>query len=151
MGTIGKHKEKQTEGKKCEGGGRRAGPESEARLCLCLGLIDFLEELLFTVSSLVSNEVLWHLPPQPRANTSTALLHSAGIHTHLHLPLRHMLSNAHTVNLKQTYTCIHGSVREIDCPTQTANKGSVKRMWRVVAFVYAHCLGFYMLALLLYP
>lgn len=107
-------------------------------------------ELLFTASSLESNEAFWHLPPHHPANTSTALLQSAPFIFFHFLLLRHTLTSTHT----QSQTNIHmhtQAQREITCPTQAANKGSVKRMCCVVAFVYAHCLGFCLVAFLLYP
>ena len=62
-------------------------------------------ELLFTASSLESNEAFWHLPPHHPANTSTALLQPAPFIVFHSLLLRHTLTNTHTQS--QTNTCIH--------------------------------------------
>lgn len=74
----------------------RARPGLEACLCLCLGLIDFPEKLLFTASSLESNEAFWHLPSHHPANISTALLRSAHFIFFHSLLLRYIRSLAHT-------------------------------------------------------
>lgn len=127
----------------------RVQPGLEARLCLCLGLIDFPENCCSRPlpSSLMKPSGIYH----PTARPTPALHWLACPFIFFDSLLRrHTLTSTHTQS--QTNVCMHTQAqREITCPTQATNKGSAKRMCRVVAFVYAHCLGFCLVAFLLYP
>lgn len=114
----------------------------------------FPGEALFAASSLESNDASWHLPPHHPANTSTAPLQFAPLHPSPSSPpaKTYALSQTHTHTTSLNHKHTHSQAqKEMTCPTQTANKGSVKRMCLIVAFVYAHCLGFCLVAFLLYP
>lgn len=82
-------------------------------------------ELLFTASSLKSNEALWHLPPHYPANTSAApdcCLHP------FPLPPAEAYAHKHTtLNHKQTYMRVHRPVSNYTGSKQGFCKAHVPR------------------------
>lgn len=131
----------------------RARPGLEARLCLCLGLTDFPKNCYSwpLPSSLMKPSGICHptTRPTPALHCSSRSLHIPPPHPPILLQ-RHMLIS--TLTQSQANIRMHTQAqRDITCHTQAANKGSAKRMCRVVAFVYRHCSGFCLVAFLLYP
>lgn len=125
----------------------------EACLCLCLGLIDFPENCCSRPppSSLMKPSGICH----PTTRPTPALAPVCRLHPFPLPPAEtyaHRHARRHTHAQSQTNIRMHTQAkRAISCLTQAANKGSLKRMCHIVAFVYAHCLRFCLVALLLYP